>query len=450
MPQISTTTSIPTGYTIATMQAAVNALIVAMQAGKTIYASDIAALNSSVYDLWRNHQHDATDMAGIDTFGNLTVYGAGGTSATDTTSATNPAYGAVTTPVGIAANSPITAADINVLINMVNNMRTHFHSIDDTIGATASVVDIANQTYEVTNYSPTSIALAFQNDGNEVVIGGGSPATGYGWIDMKPVDIVTAAQYDIYVSQSSGTAVTGTLDTWLNLGTTRTWTLASGSIDVTNTAVLDVSIRDAATLTVVDTATFTLQCTYATYVPPTCFPAGSKVLMADGTWNLIENVKAGDMVMGMGQPEPIIEVDRPILGPRRMMGFADGSLRWSEEHAMWTRDAAQTQWWWSANPDMWQREVRLGAIGGLYDNSTMRSGADAAEWAHISGWKTNTYSSISPAVDPNTRLYLPRTNGSPIIVNGYVVGAGVNQAGFDYAVLDWNVIFPQLTVVQPL
>jgi hypothetical protein len=431
------------------MQAVVNALIVAMAAGKSVYASDLASLNSSVYNLWRSHTHSATDIQGIDTFGNVTTYGVGGTVLSQTTFATTPAYGAVTTPGGIATDAQITAADINVLIAMINNMRVHSHTITDGVGVTGQTASITAQTYSWSDSAPTSVTLVLANDGQLSYTGG---ATGAEWNTMAPVDLTTAASYDVYVTVSSGSSVTGSpLGTWLNLGTTRSWTLASGAVDTTITSVLTVQIRSASTLAVLDTASITLQCTEYTYVPPvlTCFPAGSFVLMADGTWKLIEDVDVGDMIMGMGHPEPVISMDRPFLGGRRMKTFQDNSLSWSEEHAMWTRDANQSQWWWSANPVMWKAEAASGEIGGLLDNQSMRGGNQAVDWAHVDGWKTNTVSTGS-VIDPNTRLYLPRTNGSPIIVNGYVVGAGVNQAGFDYTTLDWDSVIPQLPVVQPL
>ena len=173
--------------------------------------------------------------------------------------------------------------------------------------------------------------------------------------------------------------------------------------------------------------------------PPTCFPAGALVLMADGAWLPIESVKIGDRVWGPYGPEVVVDVHRPVLGNRRMLAFADGHT-WSEEHAHWTRIAG-AQWWWSANPDQWRAEVASGDIGGLRDNSTMRTGTEGVEFAHLDGWKRNTIMLVD--AHPSTQLYLPITGGSPIIVNGYLAGGGVNEFGFNYASLDWDDVNPR-------
>lgn len=169
-----------------------------------------------------------------------------------------------------------------------------------------------------------------------------------------------------------------------------------------------------------------------------CFPAGALVLMADGSMRAIERIVVGDTLMGAnGAPVVVQEVEQPILGNRRMMAMEDGSLYWSEEHAFWTRDLSGRQWWWAANPDRWRWEASIGHIGGLRDNATLRGG-DGFAFAHLDGWRDVAVHEAE-CYGPETQLYLPRTNGVPIIVNGYVVGAGVNQKAFEYEDFDWNV-----------
>ena len=169
----------------------------------------------------------------------------------------------------------------------------------------------------------------------------------------------------------------------------------------------------------------------------TCFPAGALVLMADGSERRIETIRPGEWLMGAdGVPVQIHQVDRPVLGPRRMLAMADGSLLWSEEHAMWTRDGAGDEWWWSANPDAWRAEVEDGAIGGLRNNASMRTGT-GYEFAHLCGWREQEIVEAE-GYGPETPLYLPMTNGVPIIVNGYIVGAGVNEHGYDYSAFRWS------------
>jgi hypothetical protein len=453
MPQRNVTTSTPVGYTIATMQALVTSLYAAIQSGLQVNASDVVSWKTNGYDLWRTHTHTAQDRSGIDTFGNLTVYGVAGTHVTaNTNQPQSNAQPPFTTPAGIVSGGEITAADINSMILIANTMRTHSHVITDSIGATVAAVVINDGTYTAFQYVAAATAiLEFQNNGT--LIAADSGALGGQWIDMSPTDIATAASYDIFVQHVGGSAPSGSaLNTWLNLGTTRSWSIDAPYIGALNTVstTLSVQVRNSSTLAVVDTATIILSASTDNLPPPpTCFPAGNLVLMGDGSWQPIQLIHVGDMVMGMTGPTPVIEVDRPHLGSRKMLRFANNSLRWSEEHAMWTRDNTQSQWWWSANRQMWINEASSGEIGGLTDNESMRTGDQAAEWAHLSGWKANVIIE-EPRLPYTTRLYLPRTEGSPIVVNGYVVGAGVNQAGFDYSTLDWDAVRASLPVVQPL
>lgn len=68
-----------------------------------------------------------------------------------------------------------------------------------------------------------------------------------------------AADYECRFHEISGTVSTGTVDTWQALSSTRTWTVTA-SIGTEKTCTGTVSIRDAVTLDVLDTATITLTC----------------------------------------------------------------------------------------------------------------------------------------------------------------------------------------------
>ena len=167
-----------------------------------------------------------------------------------------------------------------------------------------------------------------------------------------------------------------------------------------------------------------------------CFPAGSLVLMADGTERPIEDVHAGDWVMSPNGPVEILGVDRPVLGNRALMQFDDGSLRWSEEHLLWGR-RNEKEWWWGANPARWRFEADIGHVGGLFESASIMEGWEDTEFAHVDGWKMRDVQPVANP-DPYLQLYLPYTSGAPIIVNGYVVGARVNEWDFDYQALRWE------------
>lgn len=73
--------------------------------------------------------------------------------------------------------------------------------------------------------------------------------------DSQPA---TVGEYDIRVTVNSGTTPAGSATgSWLNLASTRTWTLTA-AIGTTRTCDLTVEIRSATTLAVLATASVTL------------------------------------------------------------------------------------------------------------------------------------------------------------------------------------------------
>ena len=129
MPQVTRSTSTPLGYVITTMQTLVNEMTARMNAGWPILASDVAAL-VTLYNQFVAHYHTASDLRGIQTFGNLGVYSTAGTYVTSTSS-TPTGFSAATVPAAVAVDGEITAADINTIIGFINSMRTHEHTIND-------------------------------------------------------------------------------------------------------------------------------------------------------------------------------------------------------------------------------------------------------------------------------------------------------------------------------
>jgi hypothetical protein len=173
---------------------------------------------------------------------------------------------------------------------------------------------------------------------------------------------------------------------------------------------------------------------------PTCFVAGSLVLMADMSWKAIETITVGEWMWSVNGPVQCVEEHVTRLGARQMITFADQSLFWSDEHAFWTRDMLGAEWWWSYNADTWRQEVNDGAIGGLLDNYSIRTGEIAISYAHIDGWKLQKSQIAVGDFNEYTPLFLPATHGAPIVVNGYLVGACVNEKNFDYASIKWSAV----------
>jgi len=169
----------------------------------------------------------------------------------------------------------------------------------------------------------------------------------------------------------------------------------------------------------------------------TCFPAGATVLMADGSLRSIETVQGGEWVMGAdGKPAEVSYLHIAVLGPRKMYVFAEGGHEWSDEHLHWTRENGK-EWWWSANPDNWLKEVDAGLVAGLEDNYSVRTGRGLhEEFAHVDGWVKRSVVEVSRPYE--TPVYLPVTAGIPVIVNGYVVTGGTDYKLFDYETFKWN------------
>ena len=118
----------------ASLQSLITTLKNAITVGAGITASDVNQVISA-YNTWRQHTHNATDLRGIDTFGNLAVYG-GGTFAATPSSSNAKSTGGVSFPNNAFLNvvaDDIDDSDVNSFINSINSIRTHKHTIFDTV-----------------------------------------------------------------------------------------------------------------------------------------------------------------------------------------------------------------------------------------------------------------------------------------------------------------------------
>lgn len=125
-----------------------------------------------------------------------------------------------------------------------------------------AVVALSNRTIsETQSLLPASAALQLTNGGvANQVLGIGGTTFLQNWLTPQSGMSGYEARATQTSSNGNGT-LTGTLGTWLNLGTTRTWELAITGSAGTATRTLTVEIRDTATSTVQATATITLNAT---------------------------------------------------------------------------------------------------------------------------------------------------------------------------------------------
>lgn len=130
MAQTLTTTSSNAMTAAATLYNQIAAIAAQIAIGVPIQAASVRAIVDQ-YNLFAQHYHTINDLRGIDTFGNVAVYGAG--TYTTTTTAAPTGFSVSGYPGTMAANGSISAADINTLINLVNTMRSHLHGVADAV-----------------------------------------------------------------------------------------------------------------------------------------------------------------------------------------------------------------------------------------------------------------------------------------------------------------------------
>lgn len=71
--------------------------------------------------------------------------------------------------------------------------------------------------------------------------------------------------------------------------------------------------------------------------PATCFLGGQLVLMADGEWKRIADIKVGDQVRGRWMVNTVRGIELPILGDRHLININDRCLN-TPDHPQWTRN----------------------------------------------------------------------------------------------------------------
>lgn len=112
-----------------------------------------------------------------------------------------------------------------------------------------------NNQYVLRIDSSTPVGFRMDSDG---LVYAQEDSAGYVSIDTWRLS-GASADYDVRATLTSGTFTTGSNNTWENLASDRTWTRGA-TINTSQTAVFTLEVRDAATLTVLGSATITIQC----------------------------------------------------------------------------------------------------------------------------------------------------------------------------------------------
>lgn len=137
---------------------------------------------------------------------------------------------------------------------------TNFKSGANDLAQLFMDIAAASNTITVNNFNPTAfntgsagVATYQLTSGGGIVATTGTNIAGLvaNWISP----LTNQSLYSVRATVVSGTFTSGTFATWLNLGTSRTWTLSGGSGGVD--AVMSIEIRLDSTGVVQDTATLT-------------------------------------------------------------------------------------------------------------------------------------------------------------------------------------------------
>lgn len=158
----------------------------------------------------------------------------------------------------------------------------------------------------------------------------------------------------------------------------------------------------------------------------TCFLAGNRVLMADGSHKAIEDVVVGDMVMTMSGPDRVRLLERPLLGMTRRVieihGQGDECLFMTDEHPLWVsrrlEDGSAAESWGTYNMNHFMYEQRNAVEPKIESHPYLLNFDLPEQVAHVSGWMH--VRPIYHHMDPSTALFNVVTESAcSIFVEGF-------------------------------
>lgn len=129
-------------------------------------------------------------------------------------------------------------------------------SIQNFYGTGLPTITVDDQYLPVTVITPATATSGYQLDLNGKAYFNDNNVFSFlqDWVTPNSA----AANYECYVTVSSGSLTSGTSGSWLSLGTTRMWTITQFTLGQ-RICVFTVDIRKIGTTTVLDSATITLE-----------------------------------------------------------------------------------------------------------------------------------------------------------------------------------------------
>jgi len=137
----------------------------------------------------------------------------------------------------------------------INNTAGTQVSFSDFYGASGIVVEISNGTFSDLAFDSTASVFIRLNSNGTISKDDGSLGnyTDTEWV--SPTSTGIGSSYEVRATMTSGVTPSGTFNSWIALSTNRTWTLSRSNLGTT-TSSFTLQIRDTATDTVQDSASF--------------------------------------------------------------------------------------------------------------------------------------------------------------------------------------------------
>ena len=174
-----------------------------------------------------------------------------------------------------------------------------------------------------------------------------------------------------------------------------------------------------------------------------CFISGSVVLMEDCTFKPIEEVVAGDKIIGKdGTINTVKFRYEALLGNKRsIFTFGDQSLFWSGEHPLWIKTLTGEEYFGVYDYNQYVREKNEELTNPNTGEKIIHQGltrkdpiviSTPVSFFTLAGWKLDD-GFIDRSFTADTKIYSLYTDGShTMFVNGYLVSAFATDVDYDY------------------
>jgi len=173
-----------------------------------------------------------------------------------------------------------------------------------------------------------------------------------------------------------------------------------------------------------------------------CFIDGTLVLMGDGTFKKIEDVKVGDFVVGLNGTNRVIKLVRmPIGSYVPLWKFSTNDLFFAAGHPFWiTRGFAEDWGVWNLNEFLYEKKYNNFDANGVYIEGPDEDPIPLFEptmHAHLEGWKLQRPELVRSAGGDTIVNDIVVDGSGSYTANGYLV-SGTRHKGYPYQDVKWE------------